>query len=135
MAAKRRFVLDTSAILVLRGDEPGANRVQALLAQAARKQCQLLVSFMTRMELLYCIRREEGEGAAREALRLVDSFAIRWISCEPPILETASRIKASGRISVADSWIGATAIIHDATLVHKDPEFEAVKDITQELLQ
>ena len=132
---KRRFVLDTSAVLALRGDEPGADRVQALLGQAARNQCQLLVSFMTRMELLYCIRREEGEDAAREALRLVDSFAIQWVSCEPQILEKASRIKTSGRVSVADSWIGATAIVHDATLVHKDPEFEPFREISQEVLK
>ena len=132
--AKRRFVLDTSAVLALRSDEPGADRVQALLAQAARRQCQLLVSFMTRMELLYCIWREEGEAAAREAMRLMDSFAIHWVSCEPAILEAASKIKTSGRISVADSWIGATAIVRDATLVHKDPEFESFKDIPQETL-
>ena len=101
--AKRRFVLDTSAVFALRSDEPGADRVQALLGQAARNQCRLLGSFMTRMELLYCIRRDEGEDAARDALRLVDSFAIHWVSCESAILEAASRIKASGRISVADS--------------------------------
>jgi predicted nucleic acid-binding protein len=134
MAIKRSFVLDTSALLALRGDEPGADRVQALLAQASRKQCRLLASFMTRMELLHCIRREEGEHAAREALRLVDSFDIDWISCEPDILEKAAQIKTSGQISMADSWIGATAIVHGATLVHKDPEFEAFKDIPQELL-
>ena len=122
-AKKKRFVLDTSAILALRSDEPGADRVQTLLAQASRNQCQLLASFMTRMELLYCIRRGEGDHAAREALRLIDSFAIRWVSCEPAILEAASQIKTAGRISVADSWIGATAVVHDATLVHKDPEF------------
>ena len=132
---KRIFVLDTSAILALRSDEPGADRVQALLGQAERNQSRLLVSFMTRMELLYGIQREEGENAARDALRLVDSFAIHWVSCEPHILETASRIKASGRISVADSWIGATAIVHDATLLHKDPEFEPFKDIQQEILR
>src|SRR5438876_10357258 len=103
----RRFVLDTSAVLALRGDESGADRVETLLTQAARNQCQLLVSFMTRMELLYCIGREEGENAARDALRLMDSFAIRWISCEPAILERAARIKISGRISVTDSWLEA----------------------------
>jgi predicted nucleic acid-binding protein len=131
----RRFVLDTSAVLALRGDEPGADTVETLLSQAARNQCQLLVSFMTRMELLYCIGREEGQNAARDALRLIDSFAIRWISCEPAILETAARIKISGRISVADSWIGATAIVHNATLVHRDPEFEASEEIPQEVLK
>jgi predicted nucleic acid-binding protein len=135
MAVKPSFVLDTSALLALRSDEVGADRVQALLAQAARNQCRLHASFMTRMELLYCIRREEGEASAREALRLIDSFAIHWVTCEPDILEKAAQIKASGRISVADSWIGATAMVHGATLVHKDPEFEAFKDISQEPLQ
>ena len=134
MPVKRTFVLDTSALLALRGDEAGADRVQALLVQASKKQCRLLVSFITRMELLYCIRREEGEPAAHEALRLVDSFDIDWISCERPILERAAQIKSGGRISVADSWIGATAVIHAATLVHKDPEFEAFEDIPQEVL-
>jgi predicted nucleic acid-binding protein len=135
MPPKNTFVLDTSALLSLRGDESGADRVEALLAQAKRNQCRLLVSFMTRMELLYCIGRDEGQESAREALRLIDSFAINWITCEPEILERASRIKAHGRISVADSWIGATAIVYGATLVHKDPEFESFKEIHQEVLK
>jgi predicted nucleic acid-binding protein len=134
MAVKPSFVLDTSALLALRGDETGADRVQALLVQASKKQCRLLVSFITRMELLYCIRREEGEHAAHEAMRLVDSFDIDWISCEPPILERAAQIKSTGRISVADSWIAATAALHNATLVHKDPEFAGLRDIPQEVL-
>ena len=134
MAAKRSFVLDTSALLALREDEPGADRVEALLAQASKKQCRLLVSFMTRMELLYCIRRKEGEQASRQGLRLVDSFEIDWISCRPEILEKAAQIKSAGRISVADSWIAATAVVYAATLVHKDPEFESLQDIPQEVL-
>jgi len=134
MAAERSFVLDTSALLALRGDEPGADRVHTLLDQASKKRCRLLVSFMSRMELLYCIRREEGEDAACEALRLLDSCAIDWISCEPGILDRAARIKSAGRISVADSWIGATAVVYAATLVHKDSEFEPLQDIPQEML-
>jgi len=86
------------------------------------------------MELFYCIWREEGENAAREALRLLDSFAIDWITCEPGILDRAAQIKSGGRISVADSWIGATASVYGATLVHKDPEFEPLRDIPQEML-
>ena len=134
MAAKRSFVLDTSALLALREDEPGADRVEALLSQASKKQCRLLVSFMTRMELRYCIRRKEGEQASREGLRLVDSFEIDWISCQPEILEKAAQIKSAGRISVADSWIAATAVVYAATLVHKDPEFDSLQDIPQEVL-
>ena len=132
---KSNFVLDTSALLALRGDETGADRVEVLLSQGKRNQCGLLASFMTRMEVLYNVWRGEGEEAARHALRLMDSFSVQWVSCEPNILEIASRIKAHGRLSVADSWIGATAIAYGATLVHKDPEFEAFKEIPQEVLK
>lgn len=130
-----KFALDTSAFLALRGDESGADRVEELLAQAKRNRCQLLASFMSRMEMLYIVWRGEGEEAARHALRLLDSFAMQWVSCEPNILEIASRIKANGGLSVADSWIGATAIAHGAILVHKDPEFEPFKEILQEVLK
>ena len=129
------FVLDTSALLALRGDEPGADRVAALLSRAKRNEYRLLVSFMTRMELLYLIWRAEGEAAAREALRLVDSFNIEWVSCEAGILEIASRLKAKGGLSLADSWIGATTLHREATLLHKDPEFSEFREIPQEVLK
>ena len=87
------------------------------------------------MELLYRIWRDEGEEAAREALRLIDSFHIEWVSCEPQILEVASRLKAQGGLSLADCWIGATALIREATLIHKDPEFTKFKEIQQEVLR
>lgn len=135
MPPKTSFVFDTSALLALRGDESGADRVEALLSQAKKNQCRLLASFMSRMEVLYTVWRVEGEEAARHALRLMDSFTVEWVSCEPEILEIASRIKAHGRISVADSWIAATALAHGATLVHKDSEFSPHKEISQEILK
>ena len=128
------FVLDTSALLTLRSDEPGADRVETLLRQAWRKRSRLLVSFMSRMEILYCVWREEGEEEARHALRLIDSFAIEWVSCEPAILDMASGLKARGGLSVADSWIAATALVRGAVLVHKDPEFQRASEIPQEFL-
>jgi len=134
MAVRNLFVLDTSALLALRGNESGADRVEKLLQQANRRQCRLLVSFMTRMEILYLIWRDEGEQQGREALRLLDSLAIEWVSCEARILEASAYVKSHGGLSVADSWIAATAIDRDATLVHKDPEFQKFKDMAQEFL-
>jgi len=124
--SKTTFVLDTSALLAMRDDEPGATEVEKLLRSAERRGSPVLVSFITRMELLYVVWRKEGELAAREALRLVDAFDVTWISCDSEILETAASLKAQGRISLADSWVAATAIVHRAILVHKDPEFEGL---------
>ena len=50
------------------------------------------------------------------------------------ILEKAAEIKARFRLSLADAWIAASALLLDAVLVHKDPEFERVDDLRQELL-
>ena len=127
-------VLDTSALLALRGNERGADHVEGVLDAAKKGRGRVLVSFMTRMELLYAIERAESETAARDALRLVESFPIEWVSCEPEILDVAARLKARGGLSVADSWIAATAIVRGATLVHCDPEFVPFREIRQERL-
>lgn len=48
-----RYVLDTSALLTLIEDEAGADHVQALLEQAKRGEVDLLVSFISFMEVYY----------------------------------------------------------------------------------
>ena len=45
----------------------------------------------------------------------------------------SSRLKADHRLSVADAWIAALAKERDATLVHKDPEFEQVEAVIRVL--
>jgi len=129
-----RFVLDTSAILALRGNEGGAARVDHILRAARAGSAIVLVSFMTRMELLYRITADEGSDAAHDAVRLLDATGIEWISCEDEILEAAAALKARGGLSVADAWIAATALERGAVLVHKDPEFAAAKGTKLERL-
>lgn len=135
MADRPRFVLDTSAVLALRADEPGAQRVEEILRAGRAGRSTSLVSFMTRMEMLYRIERDEGQDAAATAIRLLDAARVEWVSCEPAVLDQAARFKASGGLSVADAWIAATAAVRRAVLVHKDPEFRRLSDISQEVLR
>ena len=135
MAAVSRFVLDTSAILALRGNESGAGRVETILRGAHSRRCRVLVSFMTRMEMLYRVAADEDEERAADAVRLLDAAGVEWVSCDPAILVVAARIKARGGLSVADAWIAATAVVRDAILVHKDPEFRRARDVPQERLK
>ena len=132
---RARYVLDTSAILALRSNERGAQRVEAILRAAQRGSATVWLSFMTRMEVLYRITADEDEHAAAAALRLLDTTRVQWVSCESEILEQAARIKAHGGLSVADAWIAATALLHRATLVHKDAEFTTLEELQQEALE
>jgi predicted nucleic acid-binding protein len=135
MAEAARLVLDTSAILAMRADEPGADRVERLLRSARAGRSSILVSFMTRMELLYRIALDEGHEQAASTLTLLDAAGVEWVSCDEAILEEAARIKAGGGLSVADAWIAATAAVRDAVLVHKDREFARARGVRQEHLR
>ncbi|HEY2388933.1 MAG TPA: PIN domain-containing protein [Candidatus Binatia bacterium] len=128
------FVLDTSAVLALRSDEAGARRVEQILRLGKQGRAVVLLSFMTRMEILYRVTASEGADAARAALRLLDAAGVEWVSCEPEILDAAAALKASGGLSVADAWIAATASTREAILVHKDPELARARTVRQERL-
>ena len=95
---------------------------------------EVLLSFMTRMEILSRVASDEGADAAAAAIRLLDATGVAWVSCEDAILQEAARIKAGGGLSVADAWIAATAAQREAVLVHKDPEFARAGHVEQERL-
>ena len=124
------FCLDTSAILTLRDDEPGAERVAMLLE--GPDPC--FACFITRMEVLYRVWKDEGERSGRLAYEQLQSLPIQWVDQTEALLLEASRIKALHRLSVADAWIAAAALLSRATLLHKDPEFEAITELDQDWL-
>ena len=124
------FCLDTSAILTLRDDEPGAERVAMLLE--GPDPC--FACFITRMEVLYRVWKDEGERSGRLAYEQLQSLPIQWVDQTESLLLEASRIKALHRLSVADAWIAAAALLGRATLLHKDPEFEAITELDQSWL-
>ena len=122
-----RFLLDTSALLALRDNEAGADAVAALLYTSLhRDDTECFGCFISQMELLYRVWRDEGESAGRLAYEQCRALPITWIFPDQPLLEKAAAVKATLSLSLADAWIAATAISLDATLVHKDPEFESV---------
>jgi len=127
-----RWLLDTSALLALRDNEAGAERVAALLRQAIHGQGQVLACFMSRMEVLYRVWKDEDERRARLADAQLQALPIRWVEVSDPLLEQAAAIKACHSLSVADAWIAAAARQESAVLVHKDPEFQAIGSLAQE---
>lgn len=127
------FVLDTSALLTLRDDEPGAERVAKLLSLTQHGQVQVLACLVSQMELLYRVWRDEGETAGRLAYEQCLALPIEWVHESPELLMKAAEFKALHPLSLADAWIAACAALAHATLVHKDPEFSPLA-LAQELL-
>lgn len=125
----KKYLLDTSAILALRGNEPGADDVESILRKSGSGEAEVYVSFMSYMEAYYRVWRIEGEELAKLMYAELLSLPVVRIDVNDNILLRAGSIKATYRLSVADAWIIASAIEVGAYLVHKDPEFEQVQDI------
>lgn len=119
--------------MTLRDDEPGAQRVAAILANAQSQRSQAYASLMSQMDLMVRVWRSEGEAAARSAQAQLLALPLQWVALDERTLDAAVKFKASVTLSVADAWIAAAAASVNAVLVHKDPEFSALA-IAQEML-
>jgi predicted nucleic acid-binding protein len=127
------YVLDTSAWFTLIEDESGADRVQELLEQARAGEIVVLVSFMSYMEVYYITLQERNESEAQARLDLMAALPGLRVDSSAALGLLAGELKAKHRLSVADAWIAALARERNATLVHKDPEFEQVEATLQML--
>ncbi len=119
----KRYLLDTSALLTLRDDEPGAARVAEVLQQAAKGKVHCYGCFISLMEVLYRVWRDEDEAAARLAYQQCLALPVEWVRDSETLLLMGAEMKALYPLSVADAWIAACARMTGAILVHKDPEY------------
>ncbi|MCL0094837.1 PIN domain-containing protein [Dehalococcoidales bacterium] len=122
------YVLDSSAVMSVLFDEVGAFKVLELLDEASRGNSQISLRFMALMEIEYWLLRRLPKEAERSLL-LVQSWPVEVEESYPEWRHQAARLKAGFPLSVADAWIAALAIIQDAELVHKDPQFEKIRDL------
>ncbi|MBI5627090.1 MAG: PIN domain-containing protein [Nitrosomonadales bacterium] len=129
----KRYSLDTSALLTLRDDEPGAERVAEVLHLASKGKVHCYGCFISLMEVLYRVWRDEDEASGRLAYQQCMALPVEWVRESDTMLLMAAELKALYPLSLADAWIAACARIHGTVLLHKDPEFHALP-IEQEAL-
>ena len=120
-----RYLLDTSALMALIEDEAGAERVEQIISQG-----RALLPWPVLLEMYHMTRREHGQAEAdrRYALASKLKAQVLW-GMDEAILLTAGRLKAEHRISLADALIAAFALRAGSTLIHKDPEYDALADV------
>lgn len=127
--ADDRHVLDTSAILTLMEDEPGAERVAAFLDGGS-----VILPFVVLMEAYYITFQERGRDEADRRYALMKRLPVHFEDAvDEPLLLTAGRFKAIHRLSLADAMIAAWAQVRGAILVHKDPEYEALANVVKQV--
>ncbi len=123
-----KYILDTSALLAFIENEPGGEDVEKFLLDAVECKIQLIISAVSTIELYYISLREQGARIANKRLKLIDSLPIKQQSLHPDTAKIIGEIKARKAMSFADCCVAGLAKIQKAIIVHKDPEFEQMKD-------
>jgi predicted nucleic acid-binding protein len=129
-------LFDTSAILAHYLAESGADRVQVLLEDEANRVAVCVVSFLEFEVRLREMGLSESErhGEISRYKTLFDEV----IFVDEAVCSKAAELKfsATPRLPTIDALISASAAIHAATLVHRDPHFLGIPPtlLTQEML-
>ena len=126
LMAEARYLLDTSALFALFQEEPGAHEVEGILRESRAGKAKTLVSFVSFVEVFYRLIQTVGVERAQETYANMKMLPIEKVGSEEPLELEAGELKAKYRLSLADAFIAATARLHHAKLVHKDPELEAL---------
>jgi len=116
------YVLDASALLAYIYDEPGADRVEAIL-----KGEEVYMSAATLGEVFYVVMQEEGKEAALQALARIRNIGISIVPLDEGLALSTANLKGFSGIPYVDGMAAATALEYDATLVTLDPDFERLE--------
>lgn len=117
------YVFDTEAIIAYLYNEPGHQRVAELLNQVFSGDSKGFISEMNATEIYYLIARYNGEEerpteiSLQQADQNLRSLARQGIQIERAGWRIAARVKAYGRISLADAYTVSLTYEQEATLV------------------
>ena len=115
------YVLDACAMIAFLQDEPGADIVAAVLTNAKDGKCKVYMNAINLLEVYYDIYRAISKEKADDEIAIIRKLPIEINSqITDEFFTEAGRIKASYRISLADSFALAQAITSDGELLTSD---------------
>lgn len=125
----KRYVLDACALLALLRNEPGADKVAAVINAANGGEAEVVINKLNLLEVFYDLYRSHGRDKAD---LIVSEIKKRPIAINAEISDhifaEAGRLKASYKISLADSIALAQAIETKGELLTADHhEFDAIE--------
>ena len=123
------YVLDACALIALLAREAGAETVRTLLCNAYDGEAHISMHKLNLLEVYYEDYRVHGEMAANDMLGKIKKLPVSIISeISDEIFAEAGRLKASYRISLADSIALAEASVSGASLMTADHhEFDVIE--------
>jgi ribonuclease VapC len=125
MAKKAKaYVLDTWAVIAYLEDEPSGEQVEDLIAAAHEEQIPIYMSVVNVGEVWYTVAREVSEEEAHASVKILRDLRIQFEAVDWTLTQEAARFKSQNKMSYADCFAAALAMVKKADLVTGDNEFK-----------
>ena len=124
-----RYVLDACALMAALKGEKGASVVKAAFDEADKGSAKIIIHKANLMEVYYDLYRNFGKDKANAILTEIKKRPIHIIAeISDELFEEAGRLKSTYKISFADSFALAQAIVSDGALLTSDHhEFDVIE--------
>ena len=125
------YVLDACAMLAVLSNEQGADVVEDAYEKAVSGEVVLAMNKINLLEVYYDLFRTYGESRADEIFIKIKKLPIHiYHEISDSVFKEAGRLKASYRISLADSIALAQTIALDGELLTADHhEFDVIEEL------
>lgn len=120
-------VLDSFALLAFLRDEPGSEKVAAILEKAGAREQPVHMTEVNYAEVQYIVRRKDGEAAWRVVAGELVAMPIEFHPADRALADVAADFKTRFKLSLADAFAAALAKLRNAELVTGDAEFKEVE--------
>ena len=128
------LVLDAWAIMAwLKGQQPAADRVRALLEEAGDRRRKLAMNMVNLGEVFYLSVKAKNHAYGHRVLETLRPRVMK-ISASDELVMLAATLKSRNAISYADAFAAATAILREVPLMTGDPELK-VMAVTEKTLR
>ncbi|OLD81578.1 MAG: hypothetical protein AUI33_00895 [Ignavibacteria bacterium 13_1_40CM_2_61_4] len=124
----KSLVLDTWAIIAFYEEEPAAQQVADIFAQANEEGIPLWMSVVNAGELWYVTARKTSPVEADATIEELRSFGVQLENVDWKICRQAGVFKSKYKISYADAIAAALALQKNGHLVTGDREFKHVEN-------
>ncbi len=126
---RKIYLLDACALIALLKREAGSDKIEELFVEAGKKNCDLLMSKYNLLEVYYGFYRSDGKDVADKRMEAIKATTLQIINTlSDEAFSKAGYLKATYKMSLADSIVLAEGITRNAVIVSSDHhEFDNVE--------
>jgi predicted nucleic acid-binding protein len=124
----KAIVLDLWAVVAYLEDQPAAEKVADIIADAHEQEIPLLMTVVNAGEVWHIVAREASTADADASIKQLRDLGIEFVDADWELAKDAGYFKSRNKMSFADCFAAALAKQRKARLATGDREFRQVEN-------